>query len=130
MNWDNLLFWRKPKLNVVATFDSDQTYEGDQLVLRQLQKLGADLTQPREVRHYFYFPTELARQPVTKYLRDEGYTVNERESPVPSPNPWLALATIRAVVDGESVLSMRRAFEELARLHQGEYDGWEAAPTP
>jgi hypothetical protein len=110
---------------------SDETPEGDdKRVLKQLRKGRANLSRPREVVHFLYFPTQVAAERASHELRGEGYMIDVRpaanaaEKP---PNPWLMEARIFAVVDESTVQPMRARFEALAAAGGGEYDGWEAA---
>ena len=101
----------------------------DHLVLRELEQAGADLTKPREVLHYLYFPTEEAADEAAEALRAAGYEVAVQPSAAGSAsrNPWLALATIEAVVNEATVDQTRALMEGIAARGGGEYDGWEAA---
>ena len=104
--------------------------EGDQLIVQRLRRLGVDVSQPREVVHFVYFPTEEDAEAAASELREDGYTVEVQPSAdaeTSPPNPWLALARKNAVVDEASVEVMRPRFEALAAARSGEYDGWEAA---
>jgi regulator of ribonuclease activity B len=110
---------------------SDETAEGDdKRVLKQLRKARANLSRPREVVHFLYFPTQVAAERASHELRGEGYMIDVRpaanaaENP---PNPWLMEARIFAVVDESTVQPMRSRFEAIAAAGGGEYDGWEAA---
>ena len=106
----------------------DTPAEGDQLILGQLRTAGADLTQPREVLQYLYFPTEAAADEAADALRAYGYEVKVRPSATDAAaNPWLALATAELVVDEAWVAAMRPQLEAIASAADGEYDGWEAA---
>jgi hypothetical protein len=104
--------------------------DGDQMILDQLAGMGEDLTHPREIVHYLYFPTQEAARTVAGALREDGFTAepqpaaNAHEHP---PNPWLVLATGRCVVNEQSLTQLRDSLEELAESMGGEYDGWETA---
>ena len=110
--------------------DEPAPKDPDHAVLKQLRKIGANLSKPREVIHFLYFPTQVAAEQASTQLRGEGYAIDVRpaanadENP---PNPWLMEARIRAVVDETTVAPMRARFEQLAEAGSGEYDGWEAA---
>jgi hypothetical protein len=127
MGWRDLF---KPKARDEEPV-SDATPEGDdKRVLKQLRKVGANLSRPREVVHFLYFPTQVAAERASHELRGEGYMIDVRpaanaaENP---PNPWLMEARIFAVVDESTVQPMRARFEAVAAAGGGEYDGWEAA---
>ena len=105
--------------------------EGDRLILDELRSLGADLSQPREVLHYLYVPTEAAAAEASQQARDQGYTTEVLPAAEQAgPHPWLVLATTDEVLSVESARSSREAFTEIATTHGGEYDGWEAGATP
>jgi hypothetical protein len=102
----------------------------DQAVLKQLRKIGANLSRPREVIHFLYFPTQVAAEKAATQLRGEGYAIDVRPAANAGeslPNPWLMEARIHAVVDETTIAPMRARFESLADAGSGEYDGWEAA---
>jgi hypothetical protein len=128
MGWRDLL---KPKRR-----EDEEPVEGgppgqaDKQVLKQLRRLGANLSRPREVIHFLYFPTQVAAERASHHLRGEGYMIDVRpaanaaENP---PNPWVMEARIYTVVDDSTVQPMREKFEGIAESGGGEYDGWEAA---
>jgi regulator of RNase E activity RraB len=131
-----LQFWRKPQTQnyeVLAKYDLSETREGDRIVIEQLQKNGADLSKPREVKHYLFVPTAQCASQAATELRNDGYEVEERTTtPVgqDSSNPFLVLARKGDLVNLQSVEEMRQHFEKLAVDCGGEYDGWEAAALP
>jgi hypothetical protein len=108
----------------------DRPEKGDQQVLKQLRRLGANLSRPREIIHFLYFPTQVAAERASHHLRGEGYMIDVRPAANAAdnpPNPWLMEARVIAVVDESTVQPMRQKFEDLAESGGGEYDGWEAA---
>ena len=118
-----------PAPGQVAHFNTPD--EGDRLILDELRSLGADLSQPREVLHYLYVPTESAAAEASQEARDRGYTTEVRPAAEQAgPHPWLVLATKDEVLSVESARSSRETFSEIATTHGGEYDGWEAGATP
>jgi hypothetical protein len=118
-----------PAPEQVAHFNTPD--EGDRLILAELRSLGADLSQPREVLHYLYVPTEAAAAEASQEARDQGYTTEVRPAAEQAgPHPWLVLATKDEVLSLESARSSREAFTEIATTHGGEYDGWEAGAIP
>src|SRR5688572_33412876 len=80
-----------PAPEQVAHFNTPD--EGDRLILDELRSLGADLSQPREVLHYLYVPTEAAATEASQEARDQGYTTEIRPAGGQAgPHPWLVLA--------------------------------------
>ena len=136
MGWRDLF---KPKPRDEDDLDLDEGDEpvsggppekGDKQVLKQLRRLGANLSRPREVVHFLYFPTQVAAEQASHQLRGEGYMIDVRPAANAAdnpPNPWLMEARNYAVVDESNVQAMRQKFEGLAGAGGGEYDGWEAA---
>jgi regulator of ribonuclease activity B len=100
---------------------------GDRLVLDQLRRAGADLSQPREVLHYAYASTRDGADALAAAVRGDGYDVEVRDSATGGPRPWLVLATAQRVVDEQTAEAATRRFTELAGEHGAEYDGWEAS---
>jgi hypothetical protein len=127
MGWRDLF---KPKERDEEQLSDETPESDDKRVLKQLRKARANLSRPREVVHFLYFPTQVAAERASHELRGEGYMIDVRpaanaaENP---PNPWLMEARIFAVVDESTVQPMRARFEAVAAAGGGEYDGWEAA---
>jgi regulator of ribonuclease activity B len=104
--------------------------EADRWLIEQLRAAGADLNQPRGVIHFLYLPTEQTSHKAAEALRAEGYSIEERLSAsavTNHTNPYVIVATNQTVVNLWVVQQFRQCFEQLAALHAGEYDGWEAA---
>jgi regulator of ribonuclease activity B len=99
----------------------------DLLVLDQLMKAGADLTQPRHVISYSYAPSE----DVARAMRDEaeanGYASAVREPLAEYPGQWSVVSEIEAVTSPDFVRDADDFFQALADRHGAEYDGWEAS---
>lgn len=102
--------------------------EADRLALRQLAGRGADLTKPRHVIHYLYFPTE-------RQARDAGDAIGDAwrtnvEPPTEDIAEWCLKADGDRTLAPDTVAALRSWFARLAAEHGGEYDGWEAAAKP
>ncbi len=129
--WSKLFSAKKNAATVVGNYETPE--DGDKMILVELGKAGADLTQQREVLHYLYVPTQDASHRAALKLREKGYEISERPSADAAkkpPNPWLVLARKVTVVNSQSVQEMRVVFEGLAKETKGDYDGWEAAAKP
>lgn len=103
--------------------------EADDLVLRQLSGLGADLTRPRHVIHFLYFGNEASATAAADDIRNGGYetTLTSPDGTIPQ---WSVRAESHRVTDRSTVEAFRAWFERIAGEHDGEYDGWEAAAEP
>ena len=100
----------------------------DLLVLEQLVKAGADLSQPRHVLHYLYFPDQDRAGLAAEEAATRGFEVTVRE-PLPDyPEQWTVVCERHDVVlDPEHVRDTTDSFETLASSYAGDYDGWEAS---
>ena len=61
--------------------------EADRAVLDQLRHADADMDRPREVIHFFYFPTEEGSRKAAEFLRTQGYSVEVRLAADAKENP-------------------------------------------
>jgi len=101
----------------------------DEITLKQLRALGADLERPRHVLHFLFFDAEPGARRAARETEALGY-----ETTVMDPNEQIAQWCVRAettrVVNESTVRAFRAWFELVASEHGGEYDGWEAAAKP
>jgi hypothetical protein len=102
--------------------------ELDGRTLDALRRAGADLSQPRHVLHFLYFPNREDAVAAADVLRAEGWTVVVDAAAVGSN--WLARAEGTRVVSAESCARDRERFTALTSASGGEYDGWEASASP
>jgi hypothetical protein len=113
--------WRQGPIRAVERVGDP--VEADELVLTHLMRLGCDPSQPRECRHYFYLPGELAARAVADSLVGDGWDADVEDV----RDAWLVTATTVVGLNDEVVRSTRARLHLLACNHGGEYDGWEAA---
>jgi hypothetical protein len=99
--------------------------------LQQLVNQGADLEEPRHVMHYSYFGSRQVAEEAAAEARAAGWIAAVRE-PLPEyADQWGMVAEHpEAVLTVSFVIDSTAWFEMLAREHDGEYDGWEAAAQP
>jgi hypothetical protein len=105
------------------------TAEVDRLVVRQLEGRGADLSQPRHVLHFIYFPVETDARDAAEELDRAGYDATVTP-PTDEIAQWCVRAEAYRVIGFTTVEGFRAWFEQLAAEFRGEYDGWEAAAKP
>lgn len=99
----------------------------DLSVLRTLTDAGAELERPRHVLHYLYFPSQRAAEQAVATAAAQGWEAAAREPLVDIARHWSVVAQRDdAVLVPEFVRQSTEFFENLAAIHQGEYDGWEA----
>ena len=115
----------KLKLEPIGTAaDAD---EGDRRIIEELRKLGADLAQPRSVRHYLYLPDRGAAMVAARQLEAGGYTVEIIQD---AEQGWWVRASHTTVVTLDALVELRARLGSVAAALGGKYDGWEGAPTP
>jgi 5-formyltetrahydrofolate cyclo-ligase len=103
--------------------------EADQISVRQLAALRADLSQPRQVVHFLEFGSEPSAREALAALERGGYEATLTE-PDDDTLHWTVRAEAHRVVDASTVAAFRAWFEGIAREYGGDYDGWEAAREP
>jgi hypothetical protein len=107
----------------------DDTAALDQLVVRQLQGLGADLSQPRHVRHFLYFEHEREARAAADEIAAADYDVSVT-APGGDEPLWTVVGQGYRVIGAETVAGFRAFFEQVTERHHGDYDGWEPASKP
>jgi hypothetical protein len=101
----------------------------DQIVVRQLRSLGADLTQARHVRHFLYFDSEADARAAAEGIHAARYDVSVT-APTDEVAQWTVVGEGYRVIGPDTVAGFRALFEQFAADHNGEYDGWEPAAKP
>jgi hypothetical protein len=101
--------------------------EGDQQVLAQLRKAGADLSKPTEVNYYLYFQDRRAADSAAAHIGPGPLAASVRRAA--DDSAWLCLVTGTMVPSEEAIRAYTTRLVEVAKTYQGEYDGWEAALT-
>ena len=107
-----------------GSFDSDA--KADLAILEQLMKLGADLSQPREVNHYFLFRDQkVANKVAAEYGKNWSTSVSKTED-----QRWSVRLTHLAVVTSDDFAEVRASLKRVAAGLGGLYDVWEATAKP
>jgi hypothetical protein len=101
--------------------------EGDQQVLAQLRKAGADLSKPTEVIYYLYFKDRQAADSAAAHVGVGPLAPSVRRAA--DDSAWLCLVTGTMVPSQEAIRTYTTRLVALAKTYHGEYDGWEAALT-
>jgi hypothetical protein len=101
----------------------------DQIVVKQLRSLGADLSQPRHVRHFLYFEAQSNAQRAAEEIEQADYSTTIK-APSEEVPVWTVEAEGFRVIGPDTVAGFRAWFEHVAAECRGEYDGWEPARSP
>ena len=98
--------------------------DGDAAVIAQLVAVGADLSRPRPVDFFLYFPTEAAARQAGDRVAGEAREVTVQ--PAASGPMWLVQVVETMVVDLAVMHARTDEFGSVSRELGGEYDGWGA----
>jgi hypothetical protein len=95
----------------------------DTKLVTELRKRGQDPFQPHDVNFFFALPDEPACTAINQQLESEGFTVDVKAVPG-NEFPFSLSATRNMRVDAPEMKAHSRRFRELAKAHNGRYDGW------
>jgi uncharacterized protein (TIGR01619 family) len=96
----------------------------DEEVLAQLQENGDDLSQPREIEHWFSFDDPEKRAQAEKALVKNKFKVSSRSEPS-EEDAGFGLCAVRVdSVQPDEITELTISLMELAEHFDGEYDGW------
>jgi hypothetical protein len=96
----------------------------EELALQELLRTASPDV-PHLFQHYLYFSSAQAGEAVAEALRGRGFTVESR--PGADGVSWLVLASHTLLPERQALEAARTSLAQLARDHEGEYDGWEAS---
>jgi hypothetical protein len=95
-------------------------------VLMQLAELGANLTAPRHVLYYLYFPNQAAAESAARAAAERSFETTVDQST--DGELWRVVSERRGyVLSMDVVRDNTDFFEGLAERLGGEYDNWEAS---
>jgi hypothetical protein len=99
----------------------------DRQVLEALRKHGDDLSQPRGIQHWAYFPTKADRDQYLARARRSGFACMPLEPDDTSDemNPFGASCHRVDPVRPPMIHQVVAELSQLAADHRGTYDGWE-----
>jgi hypothetical protein len=104
--------------------------DADKLALRRLKMVGADLSLPRHVIHFLLFESESDARAAAATIDAGGAWTTHVDAPSETLEEWSVRVDGHRIVGAETVAAFRAQFVQIARAHNGEYDGWEAAAKP
>ena len=97
----------------------------DAQTIATLERNGADLARPLDVDHFIESLDESSAQAVANELRARGFVVTLLPpQPQDDVHHWGVEATVRMIVDDETVACVRAELTALAERVGGVYDGW------
>jgi hypothetical protein len=95
----------------------------DTKMIAEMRKRGQDPFQPHDVNFFFALPNEAACTAINQQLEGEGFRVDVKAVPE-NEFPFSLSATRNMRIHAPEMKALSRRFNELAKSHQGRYDGW------
>ncbi len=114
------------KGEVIADYSELTEAEADILTLGELRARGSDLSRPRHIVHHLWFGAAGDREFAGAVIQSRGYDVIL--APMENTEASLLLRAERnGIADEIKLREDRLVLSDIARAHQGWYDGWAAA---
>lgn len=101
----------------------------DEAVLNLLRSKDINLSKPRLVHFYLYFPSQEKAESAASELNKASFEVEVIE-PLEIREGWLCLATKEILLNDLTMTNLRKKFDNLTRKFNGKYDGWETGISP
>lgn len=101
----------------------------DLQTLKQLEKNGANLANPRLLEHFIYVRSEADAKLTVTALVERGYTAKAEGQADGSPQ-WVVFATNVVVPSPENIRQLRGELTAIAEANSGHYDGWGSLIKP
>jgi len=96
-------------------------------VVEVLKQQGDQLAKARPVSHWAYFATPRDRNSFLAEVTRRGFTIADRSTDAGEPSSHRYGVTLEKVDSIEHIDDVTIELFRLARMHDGEYDGWETA---
>lgn len=116
--------------NVVYPSLLDMQIMKNRRMIKLMEENGEDLTQVREVTHWFYFNNGASRKQASVRLRDNGCEIlddNFFDERIPEYNFGLRVL-IKHNMTMETMLEVTYSLYEFVEKYEGIYDGWNIIP--
>lgn len=97
----------------------------NQKVILTLLEAGDELTQPRKVEHWLYFPDKKGMNACMKDLEKEGFVVEKSQKLKEGEMPYELIISRTDLVDLGSMNVITLSLRKKAEKWLGTYDGWE-----
>lgn len=111
-----------------SLYPEDDSYEFlmNHELLTGLVYNGDDLTQPREIKHWFYFLRNKKRQKFIDKIRTLDFTIDSVNYKKKRSHPYELQVSRKDSINPNSILKLTKTLTSFANLLYAEYDGWSA----
>jgi hypothetical protein len=96
----------------------------DDKLIAELRKRGKDPFQPHDVNFFFALPDSDAAAAINRQLETEGFQIDVKAVPENKEFPFSLHASKNMRVHAPEMKALSKHFNELAKTHNGRYDGW------
>ncbi len=117
--------WQLYREQLLPTKYDEQSIKNQQVVMA-LVEAGDRIEQPRDVRHWAYFPTDEARQQYIERVTAGGMTLVDQNNEGNAPNTFGVCTSMNHAVGGMFIDDLTGGLLDIAEEAGGEYDGWES----
>jgi uncharacterized protein (TIGR01619 family) len=105
--------------------EETQEFMANEKVLAQLRQAGDDLSKPRQVDHWLYFTDKANRSSFLESIEKEGFKVEGEDKLKDSTLPFQLHISRTDNVNPGKIYKVTLSLRRKAKIHNGEYDGWE-----
>ena len=98
----------------------------NQKVIDALKEGGDDLSQPRKADHWIYFKSPKDLDAFVNAIRNENFHIESSDLISANEFPFQLHISRMDYVDLMSINKVTMLLRETAKLHGGDYDGWES----
>ena len=115
--------WNYYKNNLYPDFYSDEFFIDHQF-LSDMVFEGDDLTEKRNIKHWFYFSKEKKRDELIEILKKYNYSIDSLNYKKENKYPYELQASHKDFIDPESIVKLTEALKLYTEWLKGKYDGW------
>jgi len=110
-------------IETVCPTAAEIRWNGDMMVIRQLEEGGDDLKTPRPINHFAYFEDPESAESFAEWARENEFDVEPTEEG--DTGDYLVAFSHNGPPDIEDIFDRTSAADETASEFGGMYDGWE-----
>ena len=115
--------WSYYKKNLYPDFNSDDFFI-DQQFLSEMVFQGDDLTNKRNLTHWFYFNKIKKRNEFVDLLKKYKFSIDSLNYKKEKTYSYELQASHKEYIDPESIIKLTETLKVYAELFKGQYDGW------
>ncbi|MEN8124729.1 MAG: DUF695 domain-containing protein [Bacteroidota bacterium] len=115
--------WNYYKKNLYPEFNSDDFFI-DQQFLSEMVFEGDDLTEKRNLTHWFYFNKLKKRNELVDVLKKYNFSIDSLNFKKENRYPYELQVSHKTSIEPESIIKLTETLKVYAEIFKGQYDGW------